>query len=63
MVGHWKIRNGKVETPKEGPFKDRVNQYIHALFYLSNKKMIALSDMRKFARIAFGEKEKILKLK
>lgn len=62
MVGKWNIKNGNVEATEDGPFRDRVNRYIHALFYLSNGKMIALSDMRKFARIAFGERESILKL-
>jgi len=62
MVGKWNIKNGKVEATEDGPFKDRVNRYIHALFYLSSGKMIALSDMRKFARIAFGKRENILKL-
>ena len=63
MVGKWRIHKGKVETTENGPFKERVNKYIHALFSLESGKMIALSDMRKFARIALGEREKILKLK
>ncbi len=63
MVGKWSLHRGKVETNEDGPLRDRVNQYIHALFYLGSGKMIALSDMRKFARIAFGKREEILKLK
>ena len=63
MVGEWSVRNGKAKAITRGSFEERVNQYIHALFYLQERKTIALSDMRKFARIAFGEKEEILKLK
>ena len=63
MVGNWDVRKRKALATQDGPFKDRVNQYIHAIFYLNNGKMIALSDMRKFARIAFGKTEEIFKLK
>ncbi len=63
MVGKWNIKNGTVWAVEEGPLRDRVNQYIHAVFNLEDGRMIALSDMRKFARIAFGEKEEILNLK
>ena len=63
MVGRWDVKGGRARAAQKGPFGERVNQYIHALFYLENGKMIALSDMRKFARIAFGEREEILKLK
>ena len=63
MVGRWDVKGGRARATQKGPFGERVNQYIHALFYLENGKMIALSDMRKFARIAFGEREEILKLK
>lgn len=63
MVGQWEIKNGKALAKKEGPLRERVNQYIHALFYLKSGKMIALSDMRKFARMALGKESEILSLK
>ena len=62
MVGRWDVGGGKVKTLIKGVFEDRVNQYIHAIFYLKNGQMIALSDMRKFGRIAFGPKEEIFQL-
>jgi len=66
MVGRWsvcKTRDGwSVESSTRGPFKDRVNQYIHVVFTLDNGKMLALSDMRKFARIDFGRTADILAL-
>lgn len=62
MVGKWALKSDKMESLLPGPQKERVNQYIHALFYLDDGWMIALSDMRKFARIAFGSKEEILSL-
>ncbi|MCR4261186.1 MAG: hypothetical protein NUV96_02555, partial [Candidatus Colwellbacteria bacterium] len=63
MVGNWDVKKGRVVARTGGPLEDRVNQYIHAIFYLNSGKMIALSDMRKFARIALGNTEEILKLK
>ncbi|MBU2101435.1 bifunctional DNA-formamidopyrimidine glycosylase/DNA-(apurinic or apyrimidinic site) lyase [Patescibacteria group bacterium] len=64
MVGKWKkkkFREGwRVNNLVRGSLDDRVNQYIHAIFYLKNGEMIALSDMRKFARIDFGKEKDIL---
>lgn len=63
MVGRWVVKGNNVRPKEKGAFQDRVNQYIHALWYLESGKMIALSDMRKFARIAFGKTEEILQIK
>ncbi len=54
LVSKWKIKNGKAfpENENEKNLKDRVNTYIHVLFSLDNGQMIALSDLRKFAKIA-----------
>jgi len=66
MVGRWSIRRThdgwSVKSSTKGPFEDRVNQYIHVVFTLDNGKMLALSDMRKFARIDFGRTADILAL-
>lgn len=66
MVGKWKIqRSGGKQEAKNllgGSLDDKVNQYIHAIFHLDNGEMVALSDMRKFARIDFGKKEKVEEL-
>ncbi len=64
MVGKWRIdkKTGKVTPLGKGALQEKVNQYIHAIFTLEKGSMIALSDMRKFARIAFGDEEDILKL-
>ena len=59
MYGEW-LANDK-ETPpsgvkwkatKEGPLlDDPQNRFIHLMFNLSNGKQLALSDMRKFAKV------------
>jgi len=66
LVGRWRVlgkgKNVRVEAITRGHLQEKVNQYIHAIFSLRSGKMIALSDMRKFARIAFGDKQDILEL-
>jgi formamidopyrimidine-DNA glycosylase len=66
MVGRWSIRRvGRgwlVKSLVAGPLNERTNQYIHAIFTLDSGDMLALSDLRKFARIDFGKKEYILGL-
>lgn len=66
MIGQWSVKKARigwsVKSFATGPLRDRVNQYIHAIFTLGNGKMLALSDMRKFARINFGQREDILAL-
>ncbi|MDZ4231240.1 MAG: DNA-formamidopyrimidine glycosylase family protein, partial [Patescibacteria group bacterium] len=61
MVGRWRIK-GKVEAISKGPLQEKVNQFIHTIFYLKNRDMIALSDMRKFVKIIFGDEAEILSL-
>ncbi|MEX2054120.1 MAG: bifunctional DNA-formamidopyrimidine glycosylase/DNA-(apurinic or apyrimidinic site) lyase [Candidatus Colwellbacteria bacterium] len=63
MVGRWRITNqNKAEAITKGPLQEKVNQFVHAIFSLKGGDMVALSDMRKFARIAFGDNKEILSL-
>lgn len=66
IFGNWFFnkKNKKWESLKDGPLKsDKQNQYIRLIFFLDNKKMLALSDLRRFAKILIDKKEKILNLK
>jgi formamidopyrimidine-DNA glycosylase len=63
LYGSWNMDHGSWISKIKGPFKERVNQYIHLLFYLSNGKMLALSDLRKFAKVILGPAEEILNSK
>jgi formamidopyrimidine-DNA glycosylase len=66
MVGRWSVKKTRTgwstQNLIKGSFEDRVNQYIHTIFTLDGGKMLALSDMRKFARIDFGQREDVLAL-
>ncbi len=59
LVGKWQIRGNKIQPIGPKAFKEKVNGYIHFILTLNNKKMIGLSDLRKFAKVVFGPKEKI----
>ena len=46
-------------TPVEnGLLKDSFNQFVHLIFSLSNRKHLAFSDMRKFAKVILFETDK-----
>ncbi len=41
---------------EKGPLQDPFNKFLHLVFVLSNGNSLALSDMRKFAKVSLGEK-------
>ena len=63
MVGKWIQKNGKWAPIEKGPLEEKINLFIHVLFFLDNKEMIALSDVRKFAKVELWETSKMLSSK
>jgi len=68
LYGKWKIK--KVQSTKQlvqsiltGAMQEKVNDYIHFILYFDNGWQLALSDMRKFAKVIFGNKTEIEALK
>lgn len=51
LVGKWEQDKGQWKPLAIGPLQERVNLYIHLMFWLSNDLMLALSDLRKFAKV------------
>ena len=62
LYGKWHIKNKKVGSSVRGFLEEKVNDYIHLIFYLDNDWQLALSDLRKFAKVLFGSKEEVEKL-
>lgn len=66
LIGQWKIeKQGRKEVVvpmNDGFLREKVNNYIHDIFYLSDGSQLALSDLRKFAKLMVGDKEKIQNL-
>ena len=60
LLGKWKKENDKWKAPS-GFLSEKVNTYIHLLFTLDNKEMLALSDLRKFAKVELWNSEKLKK--
>ena len=51
LVGKWKLESGKWKSLIKGALEEKINTFIHLMFFLSNDKMLALSDLRKFAKV------------
>src|SRR3989344_5996029 len=64
LVGKWKIVANKPKAiePKE-MVVDPYNGYIHLIFSLDDGRMLAFSDLRKFAKVLLGTTEQIENLK
>ncbi len=64
LYGKWQIKKVsgikyQVSSLISGSLEEKVNNYIHLIFYLDNDWQLALSDLRKFAKVLFGPKEEI----
>lgn len=59
LVGEWVIKNKKWISEEKGPLSEKVNDYIHLILFLDNGQMLALSDLRKFAKVILGTREEI----
>jgi len=58
LVGKWKFSDKKWISAEKGYLAEKVNGYIHIMFWFSNGAMMALSDLRKFAKILiFDDKD------
>ncbi|MEK7664406.1 MAG: DNA-formamidopyrimidine glycosylase [Patescibacteria group bacterium] len=63
MVGKWKIVNEKWRPEKHGPLEEKINTFLHLILFLDNGQMIALSDVRKFAKAELWKTKELLSSK
>jgi len=57
LYGKWKLEKGKWQA-ENGPLKDDpMNRFLHLIFWLDNNRQLALSDLRKFAKVELWGKE------
>jgi formamidopyrimidine-DNA glycosylase len=60
LLGKWKKeRNHWVPLTKGEITKDPMNRFLHLIFWLDNGKMLALSDLRKFAKAEVWDKKEL----
>jgi formamidopyrimidine-DNA glycosylase len=57
LLGNWERREDLWIPENKGPIsEDSRNNFLHLVFFLDNGKQLALSDMRKFAKIELWDK-------
>lgn len=61
LVGYWVLDNGYWKPKEKGLLEEKINTYIHLLFTLDNRKMLALSDLRKFAKVELWKTQNLEK--
>lgn len=60
LLGRWKLKDGKWVSEQEGPLaSDPMNGHLHLIFFLSDKRQMALSDLRKFAKVELRKREEL----
>lgn len=62
LYGKWEMKKNKPHPLRNKYLEDKENQYIRVIFGLDNGYQMALSDLRKFAKIIFGKADEILNL-
>jgi formamidopyrimidine-DNA glycosylase len=60
LYGKWKRKDGSWLPLERGPLNDSYNRFLHLIFFLDNGKMLALSDLRKFAKVELWKTEELL---
>lgn len=60
LVGNWKKEKNAWRAETKGPIKnDPQNRFLHLIFFLDNKKQLALSDLRKFAKVELWDTKEL----
>lgn len=60
LFGKWKFREGEWRSLIPGPLsEDPMNKFLHLIFFFNDKKQLALSDARKFAKAELWEKNEL----
>lgn len=64
LLGKWEFKNGKWQSKISGPLTDDpMNKFLHLVFFLNNGWMLALSDLRKFAKVELWKSDELLNSK
>ena len=63
LYGKWNISRKKLNASLKGAMQEKVNDYIHFVLSFDNGWQLALSDLRKFAKVILASRENIENLK
>jgi len=62
LLGKWQFKNGNWQSLIKGPLaEDPWNRFLHLIFWLNDKRQLALSDVRKFAKVELLGQEELKK--
>jgi len=62
LLGEWKRQDNRWRPLFRGPLaEDPMNKFLHLIFYLDNGRQLALSDLRKFAKLEVLNPEELKK--
>ena len=62
LLGKWGLEKGVWRAKIPGPLaEDPMNRFLHLIFWLGNGQMLALSDLRKFAKVELLDKDTLEK--
>src|SRR3989344_2632499 len=59
LCGTWSMKHGTWVASEDGPLKEKINGFLHMIFFLDDGRMIALSDMRKFAKVELWKTDEL----
>lgn len=59
LYGKWELKKGEWKSKTSGPLDDPMNRFLHLIFWLDNDRMLALSDLRKFAKVELWDRERL----
>lgn len=60
LVGEWKLIDGKWQPTKNDFLNDPYNKFLHLVFFFDSKRMMALSDVRKFAKVELWKTKELI---
>ena len=61
MVGKWRLEGKRWKPLAPGPLDEPTNLFIHVMWMLDNGQMMALSDLRKFAKVELWKTDELVK--
>lgn len=59
LIGTWTKQDNRWNPKTLGPLQDKANRYIHLVLTLDNGQMLALSDLRKFAKVELWDSQEL----
>lgn len=60
LFGKWEQKKGKWQSKIAGPLgRDPMNHFLHVVFFFKDNSQLALSDLRKFAKVELWDKKEL----